>query len=295
MNVLIIGHLGQLGTDCIELLAPVHDVTGLDLPDIDITSPESVHAVLEQHHPDVVINCAAYTQVDRCEEEEEIAKRVNADGPHNLANACREHDARLIHISTDYVFNGTREIPQPYTEDDATCPVSAYGRTKRDGEEMVMAAAPDSAILRTAWLYGGCGKNFLKTMLRVSLHQPERTLRVVNDQWGCPTWSWSLARQIETLISHPEATGIFHATGEGHCTWFTLAKTFLEAMNVPHRIEPCTTADYPTPATRPANSILENKRLTKMGLNVMHNWQDDVTEYINRYHDKLMNECGGTE
>jgi dTDP-4-dehydrorhamnose reductase len=166
-----------------------------------------------------------------------------------------------------------------------------YGRTKLDGEYAVAAADCRYIILRTAWLYGFHGRNFLKTILKKVLSAPETTLKVVNDQFGSPTWSYRLALQIRRLIDS-DASGIYHASSEGYGTWFDLASSFLEKMGVPHRIIPCGTVDYPTPATRPANAILENHRLKAEGLNIMTDWRSDLNEFIATFRDRLIAECG---
>ncbi|MDA0991391.1 MAG: dTDP-4-dehydrorhamnose reductase, partial [Verrucomicrobia bacterium] len=231
-SVFIAGSNGQLGHDLQLLLSPRYSVTAADLPDLDITNPDSISRVLDPAAPGTIINAAAYTQVDRCETDRETARQVNAQGPYLLATYAATYQRRLVHISTDYVFDGTRAVPQSYRETDEPAPVTAYGQTKLAGEEAVRTATDNHVILRTAWLYGINGNNFLKTMLRLALQDPARIVKVVNDQHGCPTWSFRLAQQIEALLA-TDAAGTFHATGEGHCTWYELARTFLQAMDVP--------------------------------------------------------------
>lgn len=288
-RIFIIGCNGQLGHDALDVLPPDYTVTGADLPDIDITSPESVATVLGPAAPGVVLNCAAYTNVDKCETDQDAARAVNVEGPRLLAKYAEAHGALLVHVSTDYVFDGTRPPPAPYTEEDRPNPQTFYGLTKFEGEVAVRAIAQRHLIVRTAWLYGVHGNNFLKTMLRLAISNPEKTIRVVNDQHGCPTWSERLARQIKVLIARGKP-GLYHATGEGQCTWFDLASAFLRLMNVSHKIEPCTTADYPTPAKRPANSILENRALKEADLHVMKHWHDDLAEYVRRHREALLAE-----
>jgi len=289
MRVYITGCRGQLGFDLFDVLKERHELAGGDLPELDIAEPGSVHAALDAFRPEVVINAAAFTKVDACETERNAAMRANAAGPGLLAAYAERRGAFLVHISTDYVFDGLRAVPQPYVETDPVGPLSYYGVTKLEGERAVAAAASRFAILRTAWLYGVHGHNFLKTMLRLSLQG--RALKVVNDQHGSPTWSWRLARQIDKVIDRG-ARGVYHATAEGHCTWFELARHFLERMGVPHKLSPCGTEDYPTPARRPANSILENAALKRAGLNVMAPWVDDVDEFARRHRERLLEEAG---
>ncbi len=287
MKLLITGAGGQLGQDCVQLMLDRHEICALTSRQLDITQAEAVRQAVDCIRPQVLINCAAYTAVDACETDTERCMAVNAHGPAHLAAACAEFGCRLIHISTDYVFDGSKLVPEPYVEDDAVGPVSAYGWSKLIGEQAIAERLEDHLILRTAWLYGIGGKNFLKTMLRLAL--AKRPLRVVDDQHGSLTWTASLARQIEQVLDSG-LCGIAHATAEGHCTWFEGAKYFLEAMQVDFSLEPCTTADYPTPARRPANSILENRLLKQHGLNVMRDWREDVDHFVKRHREELLAE-----
>lgn len=275
MRILVTGSKGQLGRECLAVLNGRHEVLGLDLPELDIAAPSSLAAAADPFRPDAIVNCAAFTNVDACEAEAGAARRANVEGPQRLAEYARRHGSRLIHISTDYVFDGQKPLPQPYTEDDPARPLSAYGRSKLDGEEAIRAAGCRHAILRTAWLYGQHGRNFLKTMLRLALAGPDKPIRVVNDQFGSPTWAGRLALQIEAVAA-ADCEGVYHATAEGWCSWFDLAGHFLRAMDVPHRLTPITTPEYPTPARRPANSILENRRLKLAGINRFTDWREDV-------------------
>ena len=287
MKLLITGAGGQLGQDCVRLMLDRHEICALTSNQLNITQMEAVRGAVECVRPDVLINCAAYTAVDACESETECCMAVNAHGPANLAAACAEFGCRLIHISTDYVFDGGKPAPQPYTEENAVGPVSAYGRSKLVGEQAVAARLENYLILRTAWLYGIGGKNFLKTMLRLAKADPQRTIKVVNDQHGSLTWTMTLARQIEQVLDCG-LTGIAHATAEGHSTWYEAAKQFLDAMQVEFSLAPCTTAEYPTPARRPANSILENRRLKEQGLNVMQDWRADLDEFVRLHREELL-------
>lgn len=290
MKIIVIGSGGQLGTDCVKLFSPSYEIVACDFPEIDITDRQSVHNILEPAHGDVLINCAAYTAVDNCEKELELSYKVNAEGPGYLAEVCQKTGARLIHVSTDYVFDGMREIPNPYFETDSTNPLSQYGKSKLAGETAITQTAENYAILRTAWLYSGYGKNFLKTMLKLALADPDRELKVVNDQYGSLTWSYSLALQIEKLLDS-ELTGIMHTTGEGCSTWYEAATYFLDTMGVPYSIRPCTTKEYPTLAHRPANSILENKVLKEAGISVFVDWKEDVKCFVERFREELLLEA----
>ena len=277
-KLLILGANGQLGQDCKKLFQDDYDVVALDLPDIDITSVDSLASIIKKVKPEIVVNCAAWTAVDKAEDNEELCRRINSDGPKNIVNALNGTNAVLVHISTDYVFDGTKQLFSAYTEDDETNPVSVYGRTKREGELPVLAYK-NGAVLRTAWLYGESGNNFLRTMLKLSMQ--DRPIRVVADQWGSPTSSASLAKQIGTLLQS-FTPGLYHATSQGYCNWYQLTIRFFEAAGIKHEVIPITTAEYPTPAKRPTNSILENKNFQRLGIDVMPNWEDEVDAFAKR-------------
>jgi dTDP-4-dehydrorhamnose reductase len=287
MKIMITGGTGQLGCDCVEVLAQQYEIVPLGSKDLDITSRTAVERLIGEIAPQVILNCAAFTKVDDCETKRDLAQKVNVEGPRNLGMAAEKQGAQLIHISTDYVFDGRKKVPEPYTEQDGTNPISYYGETKLEAEEAVRGATDNHMIFRTAWMYGIRGQNFLKTMLRLALNDPKREIKVVNDQFGSPTWSYRLARQIARLIESG-GQGTYHATSEGYGTWYELAIDFLHKMGVPHSFTPCTTKEYPTPAGRPMNSILENQRLKEADLNLMEDWQDDLAEFVRRFKDRLM-------
>ncbi len=288
MKILVTGGFGQLGWDCREVFAQ-HEVLALDLPNLDITDPDSIDGVLTLWRPDAIVNCAAYTAVDRAETDVAKSWRVNREGPALLASRAKAHGLFLVHVSTDYVFDGVRPVPQPYLETDTPNPSSVYGKSKLAGEREILEKDPRHAILRTAWLYGSHGYNFLKTILRRAVHDPQKGLRVVSDQFGTPTWSRRLAEQILAVLE-ADAAGLFHASGEGYCSWFDFAKEFISLMRLDCEVRPCTTADYPTPTVRPANSILENAALKKAGLHRMRDWREDLAEYVARYREPLLTE-----
>lgn len=260
MKALVLGSKGQLGVSLAETAADEIQFVGLDLPDIDITDVSGVQECCLDVRPDIIVNAAAYTAVDRAESESELASAVNAEGPRNIAFAARDVGARLIHISTDFVFDGT--CSTPYRADAETHPVSVYGRTKRDGERAVLEEMPGGAvIIRTSWLYSKTGSNFVKTMLRLMAERDE--LGVVADQIGTPTWSDSLAEAVWAFSNTPEQSGIFHWSDGGETSWHGFAVAIQEEAlglgllekEVP--IRPITTDDYPTAATRPRYSVLD--------------------------------------
>lgn len=270
---LVVGANGMLGTELMRLLAD-RNVRGVDLPKIDITKPSSVAEVLTD--VDIVVNCAAYTAVDNAEADEAIAFRVNATGPSVLASRCAEIGAKLVQISTDYVFDGTSTTP--YAENAQPNPQSAYGRTKVAGEWAVRAELPDAHwILRTAWLYGEFGPNFVKTMVTLEAGKPE--LSVVDDQHGQPTWARHLAARIIELSDANAPTGTYHATSSGATTWFGFTRSIFEQIGAdPTRVQPTTTEAFPRPAPRPANSVLGHDAWAATGLAPLPDWRDALTQ-----------------
>jgi dTDP-4-dehydrorhamnose reductase len=289
MKILVTGGKGQLGMDCVQVLRESHEVLAIDIDELDITRLTDLEALVQKFMPNLIINCAAYTQVDNCEIERKLAWNVNVMGTENLVKCSENQGGRLIHISTDYVFDGTKKIPEPYVEKDKPNPVSYYGITKYESEKVVRKGADRHVILRPAWMYGINGHNFLKTMLKLALNNPENEIRVVNDQYGSPTWAYGLALQIQRIID-TDAGGIYHATAEGYCTWFELAEYFLKKMQVPHTIVPCTSEEFPTRAKRPKNSILENRHLKEKGINIMSQWQDDIDRFVSSFRERLIGE-----
>ncbi|GGI96869.1 dTDP-4-dehydrorhamnose reductase [Streptomyces brasiliensis] len=280
MRWLVTGAGGMLGQDTVEeLRRRGEEVTGLDRAALDITRPGSVRRAFEEHRPDVVVNCAAYTAVDDAESDEERALAINGDGPRLLARACARNGARLIHVSTDYVFDGgTRTTPYP--EDHPTAPRTAYGRTKLAGEQAVSEELPGaSVILRTAWLYGAHGRSFVRTMLELEARRD--TLDVVDDQRGQPTWSADVAARIADLGTKPSAHGVFHATSSGEATWHQLAReVFLLVDANPHRVRPTDSRSFPRPAPRPAYSALGHARWRELGLAPLRDWRSALHEAL---------------
>lgn len=290
MKILLTGKEGLLGRDCLEVLAPRHTVLALNHRELDITNPAQVEKAVARFRPDVLVNCAGFTKVDLCETEREKAVQVNITGPRNLASSAAHHGVLLAHISSDYVFDGLKPPPAPYLEGDPTGPLSWYGRTKLEGEQAIQDNTERYIIARTSWLYGRHGPNFLKTILKLALSPQIPELKVVNDQFGSPTWSHRLAQQLARLVE-AGAQGIYHASAEGYCTWYELARRFLQQLGIKKPLKPCPTSDYPTPAVRPQNSILENRHLKEEGLNLMRPWQEDLDEFVNLCREDLIQEA----
>ncbi len=289
MKIMITGARGQLGADCVRVFNETHEVMPIDLEELDITRLSDVETMVKDFTPDIILNCAAYTQVDNCETDKEQSWKINVTGTKNLARCAAKHGGRFIHISTDYVFDGRKKVPEPYVEDDEPHPLSYYGITKYESEKVVRHTTDRHMIIRTAWLYGVNGYNFLKTMLKLALGNPNNKIKVVNDQFGSPTWSHRLVLQIARIIDE-NGHGTYHATAEGYCTWYELASYFLTKMEVPHTVIPCTSEEYPMPAPRPKNSILENSHLKENGINIMKNWQDDLDQFVDDFKERLLSE-----
>lgn len=283
MKVLITGAGGQLGRALVEELGRRDwEVAATDLPELDISDREAVRRVLAAQTPEVVINAAAATRVDDLEADPDLALRVNALGPRNLATACRRLGAKLVQVSTDYVFDGSKA--DPYVEWDEPGPRSVYGKSKLLGETQVREQCPDHFIVRTAWLYGLPGPNFVNAILARA--KAGRELLVVHDQRGTPTSALALAPQILALAA-TEAFGTYHATCQGEATWYEFALLILARAGLEVTVRPCTTQEFPRPAPRPANSILENRLLKLEGLDLMPSWEEAYNRFWDRYGEEL--------
>ena len=276
MKTLIIGALGMLGTEVQSRSRYLGlETIAIDIDDLDITNIDNVLDFTKKLKPQLVINCAAYTNVDGCETDEDNAFKVNAIGPRNLAMACEEIGASLVHISTDYVFDGTQE--SPYDEYDMPNPQSAYGRTKYAGERLVTHCCSRSYIIRTAWLYGAKGKNFVSTMLQ--LPKSGKPLKVVDDQIGSPTYAKDLAEAIMTLVEKPRY-GIYHFTNASFCSWYDFAKEIFDQAGLEVDLSRCTTDEFPRPAKRPAFSKLKNNMGPAQGMPLLRSWQEGLRAYL---------------
>ena len=285
MNILVTGCNGQLGNE-IQLLEkenPQHTYFNTDVAELDITNQEAVEQYVASHEIDGIVNCAAYTAVDKAEDNEEFCSVLNSIAPAYLAAAIEKRSGWMIQISTDYVFDGTQHTP--YVEDDDTCPNSVYGKTKLVGELNVQKLCKQSMIIRTAWLYSTFGNNFVKTMIRLGQEKPE--LGVIFDQIGTPTYARDLAAAIFTAINKGVVPGVYHFSNEGVISWYDFTKAIhrLAGITTCH-VRPLHTAEYPTPANRPHYSVLDKTKIKQTYQMEVPYWEESLRECI----EKLMNE-----
>jgi len=285
MKVLVTGASGQLGVDTVAVLKRKgYNVLGCDRSQLDITDLEQCQQIIDQYDPDVIIHCAAYTAVDAAETDVDGAYLINATGSRNIAVAAEAVQAKMIYISTDYVFNGQGD--SPYQEYDNTDPQGIYGKSKRAGEILTQSLCSRYFIVRTSWVYGMHGNNFVKTMLKLGQEKPE--LKVVHDQKGSPTYTIDLAEFLSELML-TEKYGVYHASNSDSCTWyeftgeiFAQAREILGA-SITAKLEPCTTADFPRPAPRPANSVMDHLSIRTNGFEDLRSWQDGLKAFLKEY------------
>ena len=275
MKVLITGSNGMLGHDLIDVLDGKHELIKTTSKSLDITDKDKVKDYIVNENPDIVINSAAYTDVDGCETNEEIAYKVNGEGVKNLALACKLVDCPLVHISTDYVFNG--ENTKPWMEDDEVGPISIYGKSKLQGEEAIESILDKFFIIRTSWLYGVNGGNFPKTMLELA--KTHDTLTVVTDEIGTPTYTLDLAQAIAELIE-TEYYGIYHITNSDYCSWFDFAKYIFEVKDIDVNVVPVTAEEFARPASRPHYSVLNNSNWIDNGFKPLRSYKEAIKDYL---------------
>lgn len=282
MKILIIGCNGQLGYDMVSIYnAERYTVNGIDYPEIDITDRSLTETIIKDITPNIIINCAAYTAVDACEDNSNTAFAVNAEGIANIACSAELIHARVVHISTDYVFDGLKN--SPYIESDITNPQSVYGKSKLEGEKRLSSITDKHYIFRIAWLYGTHGSNFVKTIRHLALKKQRegQPLRVVNDQFGTPTYTRDICKQIMRVLP-TDQFGLYHCTNEGECTWYDFACHIVNHFNIDIKILPCSTAAFPRPAPRPPYAVLGNYRLKSLGIHSMLHWKDAFNTFIEK-------------
>lgn len=279
MNILITGCNGQLGNE-MQLLEKVntqHQYFNTDVAQLDITNPEAIEEFVNNNAIDIIVNCAAFTAVDKAESSQELCHLLNAKAPEYLAAAVAKRGGYLVQVSTDYVFDGTNHTP--YTEDEATCPNSVYGSTKLEGEKLAMAACANTMIIRTAWLYSTFGNNFVKTMIRLGQEKPE--LGVIFDQVGTPTYAGDLAAAIMAAINNGIVPGIYHFSNEGVISWYDFTKAIHRIAGITScHVKPLHTTEYPTPAARPHYSVLDKTKIKQTyGIEIPY-WEESLEKCV---------------
>lgn len=279
MNILITGCNGQLGNEMqlLEKVNPQHQYFNTDVAQLDITNPEAIEEFVNNNAIDIIVNCAAFTAVDKAESSQELCHLLNAKAPEYLAAAVAKRGGYLVQVSTDYVFDGTNHTP--YTEDEATCPNSVYGSTKLEGEKLAMAACANTMIIRTAWLYSTFGNNFVKTMIRMGQEKPE--LGVIFDQIGTPTYAGDLAAAIMAAINHGIVPGIYHFSNEGVISWYDFTKAIHRIAGITScHVKPLHTTEYPTPAARPHYSVLDKTKIKQTyGIEIPY-WEESLEKCV---------------
>ena len=279
MNILITGCNGQLGNEMqlLEKMNPQHTYYNTDVAELDITDPEAIRAFVDDHQIDGIVNCAAYTAVDKAEDNQKLCDLLNHVAPGYLAEAVERRGGWLVQVSTDYVFDGTNH--RPYVETDPVCPNSVYGRTKLAGEQAAQAACRQTMIIRTAWLYSTFGNNFVKTMIRLGNEKPE--LGVIFDQIGTPTYARDLAVAIMTAINKGIVPGIYHFSNEGVISWYDFTKAIHRIAGISScHVRPLHTSEYPTPAARPHYSVLDKTKIKQVyGIEIPY-WEESLRECI---------------
>ena len=282
MKILVTGANGMLAKEVKEKFGQENEIIATDVAELDITNEKAVMDYIVKLKPEYIINCAAYTAVDKAEENYELADKINGDGPANLAKAAKAVGAKLVHISTDYVFGGDLDVSKDYKEDDAKAPVTAYGKTKLRGEQGIEENMDEYYIFRTAWLYGIGGNNFVKTMTKLGSTRDE--INVVSDQHGSPTYAKDLTEFIYQAIKKEIPYGIYNATNEGYTTWYDFTKEILKEQGIQCKVNPVTTEQYIdmmkiTQAKRPFNSQMSKAKLESCGIKVPE-WQDGLKRYL---------------
>lgn len=280
MRILLLGKNGQVGFELQRTLAPLGDVLAFDQDRADFLNLDSLRALTREAAPNVIVNAAAYTAVDKAESDSSLCRAINATAPGFLAEQALERNALLVHYSTDYVYPGDKTTP--YAEEDATGPLSEYGRSKLEGDRLIEQSGASFLIFRTAWVYGARGQNFLRTMLRLGAEKPE--LRIVSDQIGAPTWSRMIAEATAHAIFHAvtnpaKYSGVYHLTAGGQTSWFEFAEAIFAESQLPRRpkLVPISTSEYPTPAKRPAYSVLSNDKFARTFGIRLPDWRQQLT------------------
>lgn len=283
MKILVTGFTGQLGYDVYRRGENENfEMIGVGSKDLDITNEEAVYQFVKRVNPDAIIHCAAYTAVDKAEDDKETCWNVNVEGTRHLVNAAKEVNSKFMYISTDYVFDGKGEAP--FLETDKANPIGYYGETKYEAEKIVQTSIEQYFIVRISWVFGLNGNNFIKTMLRLAESRNE--LNVVGDQYGSPTYTFDLARLVIDMIQSNKY-GIYHASNEGYCSWAEFAKEIFKQANKKVKVNPISTEEYPTRAVRPKNSRMSKEKLSANGFEPLPKWEDALQHYIKELYQEV--------
>lgn len=289
MRIFIVGSSGMLGSECRKVFSGDHQVFCPEKREFNITNWDMVIEGLAAVSPHVILNCAGRTDMGACEKDDNGVRKVNVEGPRNLAQASARFGCKMVHISCGHVFDGQKAVPQPYFEDDPPNPISGYGRSKLESEAAIKGNSPDYIIVRSMWLYGAKGNNMIKALLSQALSGPPKVLRVPQDQVGSPTWSYRLALQIRNLIRN-KGRGTYHLTASGGCSRFDFAAHVLDRLGIKTPIEPCLLKDLKQTVREPVNGLLENRLAKKQGLDVMVDWKEDLDRFLDESGDELIKE-----
>jgi dTDP-4-dehydrorhamnose reductase len=283
MRIILLGSSGQLGYEFKQFLKDKVELFSFSHKELDILDYDSLENKFQEIKPCIVINCAAYTKVDTAEDEKDLSFKINAVGAKNVSFTAYNANAKVVYFSTDYIFDGKKK--SPYTEFDEPNPISVYGNSKLYGEQFTKEFNPGHLILRISWLYGINGNNFVKTI--INLAKTRKEIKVVNDQYGTPTYTLDVVNQVWKLIQK-DAVGTYHCTNEGYTTWFEFAEEIISLLNLNVKVIPIASKDYPTPAERPQYSILENYLLKLEKLNIMRPWKIALKDFIAKYKKELL-------
>jgi len=290
MKIFIVGSTGALGSECRKVLSRDHEVFCPGKKEVNITNWDVVIESLAKVSPDVILNCVGFTDIEACEKEDYDVRKVNVEGPRNLAQASARFGCKMVHLSCGHIFDGQKAIPQPYFEDDPPNPISGYGRTKLESEIAVRANSPNYIIVRSMCLYGGIGTDAIRSILAKALARRAKPLQIPKDQFGAPTWTYRLALQIKELIEN-QGRGTYHATASGCCSRFEFLEHVLNRLEIKAHMEPCRSTDLKSTVRYPANCLLENRLAKKQGLDVMVDWKEDLNRFLDASGDGLIKEA----
>jgi dTDP-4-dehydrorhamnose reductase len=290
MKVLILGSSGMLGSECKAVFLGSHQVFAPERNEMDIVRWDGVIGKLQKLRPDVIVNCAGISDLGCLDPEDLSVRKTNVEGPRNLAQGAARFSCKLLHVSSDLVFDGQKPIPQPYFEDDAPNPLTPFGRSKMDSEIAVKDNAPDYIIVRTGWLYGTKGNHFIKNIIREAIQRKRSVLEIPADYYGSPTWAHRLALQIKRLIDK-QMTGTYHATAEGSCSLLEFATHVVDTLSLPIKPKPAPAGPWMGTDNRPLNNVLENRRLKTQGLNIMVNWKEDLNGFLENHCEELIRQA----